>query len=82
MAGIRPQGGGLVKQRYMLSGMRGRSTYKLTWEEIVELYRLTLDQPLVNTQARQTPFKNGWCQSALIVRARATTIRRLFEQCP
>jgi hypothetical protein len=23
----------------------------LTWEEIVELYRLTLDQPLVNTQA-------------------------------
>jgi hypothetical protein len=32
--------------------MCGRSTYKLTWEEIVALYRLTLDQPLVNTQAR------------------------------
>jgi hypothetical protein len=29
----------------MLSVMRGRSTYKLTWEEIVRLYRLTLDQP-------------------------------------
>jgi hypothetical protein len=29
----------------MLSGMCGRSTYKLTWEEIVALYRLTLDQP-------------------------------------
>jgi putative SOS response-associated peptidase YedK len=41
-----------VKQRYMLSVMCGRSTYKLTWEEIVALYRLTLDQPPVNTQAR------------------------------
>ena len=25
---------------------------KLTWEEIVALYRLTLDQPAVNTRAR------------------------------
>ncbi len=33
-------------------GMCGRSTYKLTWEEIVTLYRLTLDQPPVNTRAR------------------------------
>jgi hypothetical protein len=49
---IRPQGGGLVKQRYMLSVMCGRSTYKLIWEEIVALYRLTLDQPARNTQAR------------------------------
>jgi len=24
--------------------MWGRATYKLTWEEIVALYRLTLDQ--------------------------------------
>jgi putative SOS response-associated peptidase YedK len=32
--------------------MCGRSTYKLTWEEIVALYRLTLDQPPQNTQAR------------------------------
>ena len=32
--------------------MCGRSTYKLTWEEIVRLYRLTLDQPARNTQAR------------------------------
>jgi putative SOS response-associated peptidase YedK len=31
---------------------RRRSTYKLTWEEIVRLYRLTLDQPARNTQAR------------------------------
>jgi hypothetical protein len=35
----------------MLSVMCGRSTYKLTWEEIVALYRLTLDQPARNTQA-------------------------------
>jgi hypothetical protein len=32
----------------MLSVMCGRSTYKLTWEEIVALYRLTLDQPARN----------------------------------
>jgi putative SOS response-associated peptidase YedK len=32
--------------------MCGRSTYKLTWEELVALYRLTLDQPPVNTRAR------------------------------
>jgi hypothetical protein len=43
MAGIRPQGGGLVKQRYILSVVYGRSTYKLTWEGIVRLCRLTLD---------------------------------------
>jgi putative SOS response-associated peptidase YedK len=48
----RPQGGEDVKQRYILSVMCGRSTYKLTWEEIVALYRLTLDQPARNTQAR------------------------------
>jgi hypothetical protein len=44
--------GKLVNQRYMLLVMCGRSTYKLTWEEIVALYRLTLDQPARNTQAR------------------------------
>ena len=44
--------GRYVKQRYMLSVMCGRSTYKLTWEEIVALYQLTLDQPARNTQAR------------------------------
>jgi hypothetical protein len=32
---IRPGGGANVKQRYMLSGMCGRSTSKLTWKEIV-----------------------------------------------
>jgi hypothetical protein len=32
--------------------MCGRATYKLTWEEIVALYRLTLGQPPVNTRAR------------------------------
>jgi hypothetical protein len=32
--------------------MGGRATYKLIWEEIVALYRLTLDQPPVNTGAR------------------------------
>jgi putative SOS response-associated peptidase YedK len=29
-----------------------RAACKLTWEEIVALYRLTRDQPPVNTRAR------------------------------
>jgi putative SOS response-associated peptidase YedK len=32
--------------------MCGRATCKLTWEEIVALYQLTLFQPAVNTRAR------------------------------
>ena len=40
-----------VSRPYILR-MCGRFTYKLTWEEIVALYRLTLDQPPVNTRAR------------------------------
>jgi putative SOS response-associated peptidase YedK len=32
--------------------MCGRATYKLTWEEIVALYQLTLFQPAVNTRTR------------------------------
>jgi hypothetical protein len=32
--------------------MCGCATCKLTWEEIVALYRLTLHQPPVNTRAR------------------------------
>jgi hypothetical protein len=31
--------------------MCGRATYKLKWEEIVALYRLTLGQPALNTRA-------------------------------
>jgi hypothetical protein len=32
----------------MSSVVCGRSTYKRAWEEIVALYRLTLDQPARN----------------------------------
>jgi putative SOS response-associated peptidase YedK len=41
----------LAVLRY-IAAMCGRATYKLTWEEIVALYRLTLGQPDVNTRAR------------------------------
>jgi hypothetical protein len=54
----------------MLSVMCGRSTYKLTWEEIVALYRLTLDQPARKKARRRKMggatvqplgnFKGGW----------------------
>jgi hypothetical protein len=46
-----PYCGGLAVSRYIV-GMCGRATYKLTWEEIVALYQLTLFQPAVNTRAR------------------------------
>ena len=35
-----------------IAAMRGRATYKLTWEEIVALYRLTLGTAPHNFQAR------------------------------
>ena len=35
-----------------IAAMCGRATYKLTWEEIVALYRLTLGHPALNTRAR------------------------------
>jgi hypothetical protein len=47
----RRSNGGFAVLRY-IAGMCGRATYKLTWEEIVALYQLTLFQPAVNTRAR------------------------------
>jgi hypothetical protein len=35
--------------------MCGLATYKLTWEEIVALYRLTLDQPPLGRTPRRQP---------------------------
>jgi len=35
-----------------IASMCGRSTYKLTWEEVAALYRLTLDTPPHNFQPR------------------------------
>jgi len=40
------------QRRHILGPMCGRSTYKLTWEEIVALYGLTLDPPPHNFQPR------------------------------
>ena len=48
---LRRANGGLPVLSY-IAGMCRRATYKLTWEEIVALYRLTLGQPAVNTRAR------------------------------
>src|SRR6202795_2692251 len=48
-AGLHSTDGGLAALSYIAS-MCGRATYKLTWEEIVALYRLTLGQPAVNTR--------------------------------
>jgi hypothetical protein len=46
-----PPDGSVPTLNYII-GMCWRATYKLTWEEIVALYRLTLGQPAVNTRAR------------------------------
>jgi hypothetical protein len=45
----------------LMRAMCGRATYKLTWEEIVALYRLTLDQPAVNTRARYNVCQTSSC---------------------
>jgi len=45
--------------------MCGPATYKLTWEEIVALYRLTLGQPEVNTRPRYNVCPSGLAFSGL-----------------
>ena len=72
-AGPAPPDGDFAAPRY-IRPMCGRATYKLTWEEIVALYRLTLDQPPVNTRARYNvcptharrgvPYRGEHCQAA------------------
>ena len=42
----------MVVKRAGYTTVSAAFTYKLTWEELVQLYRLTLDQPPRNTQAR------------------------------
>jgi hypothetical protein len=46
--------------------MCGRATYKLTWEEIVALYRLTLDQPPVNTRASYNVCPTAHAQRSIL----------------
>jgi putative SOS response-associated peptidase YedK len=41
-----------IRSAAIMSGMCGRATYKLSWDEIVTLYRLALDQPAVDMRAR------------------------------
>jgi putative SOS response-associated peptidase YedK len=54
--------------------MCGRFTYKLTWPEIVKLYRLTLDQPARNTQPRYNVCPTDPVDVALSQGARRTSV--------
>ena len=54
----------IFEKRFADSVMCGRSTYKLTWEEIVRLYRLTLEQPPpTNRPARLHDTREASCQA-------------------
>jgi hypothetical protein len=65
-AGPRCADGGMAALNY-ITAMCGRATYKLTWEEIVALYRRPLGQPAVNTRTRRN----------LILKPEADVLRRL-----
>ena len=50
--------------------MCGRYTFKLSWEEIVTLYRLTLPEEPPDSKRRRV---GGWAQGSMMAGARRRT---------
>jgi putative SOS response-associated peptidase YedK len=64
------------------AAMCGRFTYKLTWEEIVRLYRLTLDQPAQNTRARYNVFPTTTIDTITAVDGKRALIPMRWDLVP